>query len=179
MRKPVLFIITLMLAGCLASCSGSPTPKEFKSATGRFAVMTPAPLQEEAKALETEAGKIDLHLFAGQLDDIAYVIAYSDYPPEAAPPGYAEKMLDGARNGAVGNTNGGKLVSETNISLTGYPGRELVIAAQAEDRPPMTIKGRIFMVKNRLYQVTVVAPRGKAGDKVIDDFLQSFKLLGP
>ena len=177
MRKSALLIFALMLAGCLAGCYFSPTPKEFKSETGRFAVTTPVELQEEAKTLETEAGKLELHLFTGQLDNIAYVIAYSDYPPEAAPPGYAEKMLDGARNCTLGNTHG-QLVSETNITLAGYPGRELVIEARAEDRPPMTIKGRLFMVKNRLYQVTVVAPRGKAGDKVIDDFLQSFKLLG-
>ena len=177
MRKSAALSIFLFLAICLASCSAPPTLKEFKSETGRFAVMTPAPLVEEAKTLETEAGKIDLHLFAGQVDDIADVIGYSDYSPEAAPPDYAEKMLDGARNGAVGNTHG-QLVSETNISLAGYPGRELLIEAKAEDRPPMTIKGRLFMVKNRLYQVTVVAPRGKAGDKIIDEFLQSFKLLG-
>ncbi len=177
MRKPVKLIIFLLLACCLAACSGSPPPKEFKSAAGRFSVMTPAPLQEEAKTLDTEAGKVELHIFAGQLDDIAYVIGYSDYSPETGPPGYAEKMLDGARNGAVGNTHG-KLVSEAPISLSGYPGRELVIEAWAEDRPPAVIKGRLYMAKNRLYQVTVVTPRGKAGDKVVDDFLQSFKLLG-
>ncbi len=175
MRKSFLLLMALLLVLWLAGCTAK--PQEFKSEAGGFSVMTPTPLQEEAKTLETEAGKIDLHLFAGQLDDIAYVIGYSDYPPEAAPPGYAEKMLDGARNGSVGNTQG-RLVSETNITLAGYPGRELVIETRGEDSPPTIIKGRLFMVKNRLYQVTAVAPRGKAGDKVIDDFLQSFKLLG-
>jgi len=176
MRKPALAFVALLLAGGLAACSPSPAPKEFKSEAGRFAVLTSAPLREESKTLETEAGKTELHLFTGQLNDLALVIGYSDYPPEAAPPGYAEKMLDGARKGLVGNTKG-RLVSETNISLSGYPGRELVIEVWNEDRPPATFKGRLFMVKNRLYQVMVVAPRGKAGDQVIDDFLQSFKLL--
>jgi len=177
MRKPLLRLVALLLVGGLAACSASPAPKEFQSEAGRFAVRTPAPLQEESKTLETEAGKIELHLFAGQLNDIALVIGYSDYPPAAAPPDYAEKVLDGARSGAVGNTRG-RLVSETNISLSGYPGREMVIEVRSEDRPPAIIKGRLFLVKNRLYQVTAVAPRGKAGDQVIDDFLQSFKLLG-
>lgn len=177
MRKLVLPIITLMLAFFLASCSAPPTSKEFKSEAGRFELMTPVELQESVQPVETQGGKLDLHLFTGQLDDIAYIVGYCDYAPELAKPDNAEAMLDGARNGAVGNSHG-KLVSEANISLAGYPGRELVIEAAAEDRPPMTIKGRLFMVKNRLYQVTVVAPRGKAGDKVIDDFLQSFKLLG-
>ena len=78
----------------------------------------------------------------------------------------------------MGNAHG-KLTSETNITLAGHPGREVVIEATGEDRPPVTIKDRLFMVKNRLYQVTVVAPRARAGDKAVDDFLQSFKLLGP
>ena len=176
MRKPVLLLITLLLTIWLAGCTTK--PQEFKSEAGRFAVMTPVTLEKSTNNLKTEAGPIDLHLFAGQLDDIAYVVAYSDYPPEKAPADYAEKMLDGARNGSVGNTQG-QLVSETKISLTDYPGRELVIETRGEDRPPSIVKGRMFMVKNRLYQITVVAPRGKAGDKIIDDFLQSFKLLGP
>ena len=175
MKKPVLVLISLLLAVWLPGCT--PKPQEFKSEAGRFAVMTPVTFEESTNNLETEAGKIDLHLFANQLDDIAYVVAYSDYPPENAIPDYAEKMLDGARNGAVGNTRG-RLVSETKISLADYPGRELVIETRGEDRPPAVVKGRMFMVKNRLYQITVVAPRGKAGDKIIDDFLQSFKLLG-
>ena len=176
MKKPVLILISLLLAVWLPGCTSK--PQEFKSEAGRFAVMTPVTFEESTNNLKTEAGQIDLHLFAGQLDDIAYVVAYSDYPPENAPPDYAEKMLDGARNGAAGNTNG-RLVSETKISLADYPGRELVIETRGEERPPSIIKGRMFMVKNRLYQITVVAPRGKAGDKTIDDFLQSFKLLGP
>jgi hypothetical protein len=179
MRKTSIFLITLMLAGCLASCSAPPTITEFKSEAGGFAVMTPAPLQEAVQPVETQDSKIDLHLFSAQQDEIAYFVAYCDYPPDLARPDNAEKMLDGAREGAVGNTQG-KLTSETAITLAGHPGREVVIeAARGEDRPPVTIKGRLFMVKDRLYQVTVVAPRARAGDKAVDDFLQSFKLLGP
>ncbi len=177
MRKTSIFLITLMLVCCLASCSAPPTIKEFKSEAGRFAVMTPAPLQEAVQPVETQDSKLDLHLFSAQQDDIAYFVAYCDYAPELARPDNAEKMLDGARDGAVGNTHG-KLTSETNITLAGHPGREVVIEARGEDQPPVTIKGRLCMVQNRLYQVTVVAPRARAGDKAINDFLQSFKLLG-
>ncbi len=177
MRKSVIFLITLMLAGCLASCSAPPAPKEFKSEAGGFAVMSPAPLEESVQPVETQGSKIDLHLFSAQQDESAYFVAYCDYAPELARPDNAEKMLDGARDGAVGNTHG-KLTSETAITLAGHPGREVLIEARGEDRPPVTIKGRLFMVKNRLYQVTVVAPRSRSGDKAVDDFLQSFKLLG-
>jgi hypothetical protein len=177
MRKFSIFLITLMLACCLASCSAPPAPKEFQSETGGFSVMSPAPLEESVQPVETQSSKIDLHLFSAQQDDIAYFVAYCDYSPELARPDNAEKMLDGARDGAVGNTHG-KLSLETAITLTGHPGREVVIEARGEDQPPVIIKGRLFMVKSRLYQITVVAPRSRAGDKAVDDFLQSFKLLG-
>ena len=143
MRKTSIFLITLMLACCLASCSAPPTIKEFKSEAGGFSVMTPAPLQEAVQPVETQGGKIDLHLFSAQQDDIAYFVAYCDYAPELARPDNAEKMLDGARDGAVGNTHG-KLISETNITLAGHPGREVVIeasgrgsAAGDHQRPPL------------------------------------------
>lgn len=178
MRKSVIFLLTLLLAGCLASCSAPPTIKEFKSEAGGFSVMTPAPLQEAVQPVETQDSKIDLHLFSASQDDIAYFVAYCDYAPDLAKPDNAEKMLDGARDGAVGNSHG-KLSLETAITLAGHPGREVVIETAGEDRPPVTIKGRLFMVKNRLYQVTVVTPRTRAGEKSVNDFLQSFKLLGP
>ncbi len=177
MRKPILLLIVLVLACCLASCSAPATPKEFKSEAGNFSVMTPAPLQDSVQQVETPSGEVALHLFTGQADEIAYVLGYCDYSPELAKLDYAERMLDGARDGAVENTKG-KLIAESSISLEGHPGREIVVQIAREDQPPMILKGHFFMVKNRLYQVTVVSPRSRAQDKAIDDFLQSFKLLG-
>ena len=175
MRKSVIPSILLLLAFCLAGCS--PAPKEFKSEAGGFSVMSPVALMESSQELETEAGKLDLHLFAGQLDDVGYFVSYTDYAPEIVQKGDPEKMLDGSRDGAVSNVHG-KLVSETRITLAGHPGRELLIDAKPGDAPPGTIKERIFMVKNRLYQVVVVAPKRRDIATEADGFLQSFKLLG-
>jgi hypothetical protein len=177
MRKTIIFLITLMIVCCLASCSAPPAPKEFQSEAGGFSVMSPAPLEEAVRPVETQGGKLDLHLFYARQDDIDYFVSYFDYAPGLARPDNAETMLDGARDGAVSNSHG-RLVAESNITLAGHPGREVVIAAAGEDRPPETIRIHLFMVKNRLYSVTVGAPRSRAGDKAIDDFLQSFKLLG-
>ena len=176
MKRLMIPSISLLLAVWLAACSAA--PKEFKSETGGFSVMTPVALQKTTQEVETsQGGKLDLHLFYGQDGDLGYFVSYCDYDPQVAKPSLAENMLDGARDGAVSNVNG-KLVSETNITLGDHPGREVIIEARAEDRPPAIIKSRMFMVKNRLYQVTTVASRGRAGDKALDDFLQSFKLQG-
>jgi hypothetical protein len=174
-KKPVLILILLLLAVWLPGCAAK--PQEFKSAAGRFAVTAPKTLQESTQDLELQAGKIALHLFSTQQDNIGYFVSYCDYPPETMAHGDLEKMLDGSRDGALSKTKG-KLVSETKISLEGNPGRELVMETADESGRRAIIKGRLFMVKNRLYQVMVVAPRSQAGDKEVDQFLQSFKLVG-
>lgn len=175
MRKIATLLIALLLTVCLPACSSK--PRECKSASGGFAVMTLAQLTETTQPLETQAGKVDLHLFSGQDGNTGYFVSYCDYPPDFAPPEKAEQMLDGARDGAVHNAKG-KLIQETKITLMGHPGREVVIAARGEDGRAATIKGRLYMVKNRLYQVVAVAPSYQSNVEELDHFLQSFKLLG-
>jgi hypothetical protein len=165
-----------MAAFCLASCSAAPTLKEFKSEAGRFSVMTPALLEETVQPVETQGGKLDLHLFAGQWGNIGYYVSYCDYPPELAQTDRLEKMLDGARDGAVGNVQG-RLISEARIDLSGHPGRELVIETGAQVAPGARLQGRMFMVQNRLYQIMVVVPRAEKVPREGEQFLQSFKLL--
>jgi hypothetical protein len=176
MKKAVLLSISLLLALCLVGCSAK--PQEFKSETGRFSIMTPVALQEETQPLETEAGKIMLHLFAAQEGFTGYFVSYCDYPPDFIKKKEPEKMLEDARDGAVSNDQG-KLVSDTKISLAGHPGREVVIDARGPHGPKGLIRGRLFMVGNRLYQIMVVAPQGRGDDQATKGFLQSFKLLAP
>lgn len=173
-RKSVILALSLLLAFLPAACTSQ--PQEFKSEAGRFKVTAPAALQETTQAVEAQSGKLDLRLFYTQQDDIGYFVSYCDYPPEVVQKADPEKMLDGARDGAVSNAKG-KLLQETKITLAGHPGREMLIEAISEMGSASIIKERLFMVKNRLYQVVVVAPRSKVGDKEVDAFLQSFKLL--
>jgi hypothetical protein len=175
MKKSALLLISLLLAVWLSGCT--PKPQEFKSVAGRFAVTAPKTLQESTQDVELQAGKITLYLFSTQQDNIGYFVSYCDYPPETMAHGDPETMLDGSRDGALSNAKG-KLLSETKITLEGNPGREVVMETADESGRRATIKGRLFMVKNRLYQVMVVAPRSQAGDKEVDQFIQSFKLLG-
>ena len=138
MRKSVLLLISLLLAVWLPGCTAK--PQEFKSAAGRFAVTTPKTLQESTQDVETQGGKIDLYLFSTQQDNIGYFVSYCDYSPEIMVHSDLEKMLDGSRDGAVGNTKG-KLLSETKITLADYPGRELVIETTDESGRRRPSKG--------------------------------------
>ena len=176
-RKPVIVLMALLLAICVMACTPAPKPQEFKSEAGRFSVMAPVVLKETTQTQETAAGKVVCHLYLGNLGGLGYGVAYSDYPEEGVRKSDPEKILDGGRNGAVSNVNG-KLVIETKIALEGNPGRELVIDAKDASQGDLTIKARLFLVGNRLYVVMAAAKKGQVGFKEMDQFLQSFKLLG-
>ena len=179
MRKPVIFSIAsvLMLVISMAACSPAPEPKEFKSAAGRFSVMSPLVLKETTQSIDTTtAGKITFYVFWGKQGDRECAVSYGDYPESIIQKISPQVILDGARNGMVSNING-KLISETKIALEGNPGRELLIDVLAGKGQEMTLKTRIFLVKNRLFQIMWLAPKGRASIIEMDAFLQSLKLL--
>ena len=65
-----------------------------------------------------------------------------------------------------------KLTSEEKVSLDGNPGRSFSADAGANGR----LKARIYLVKNRLYQVFVGGSQDKVSDADAQKFLDSFKL---
>lgn len=177
MRKCFVTCISLLLAFSLAACSRAPEAKKYISDAGGFSVMTPTHLTETVQPLETEAGKIDLHLFSGQRDDTGYFVSYCDYPQKVGQQEDVDQVLDRSRDGAVANVSG-RLIRETKITLMGHPGRELVIETGNPNGPRVRLRGRLFIVRNRMYQIMVVAPRSWEGAAGTVAFLQSFKLLG-
>lgn len=138
---------------------------------------TPASLKEEVQSADVpQVGTVTNHIFSGTQGNINYAVSYVDFPEEFVQRADPAKLLDGSRDGAVNGVNG-KLVLESNISLNANPGREIVIAAKAGDGKDATIKTRIYLVKNRLYQVMIVAPKGEVSNDEMMRYLESFKLI--
>ncbi len=178
MRQRVVILISLLLAFSLAACNRAPQPRELKSEAGRFSVMTPTPLEEMVRPLETQGDKIDLHIFSGQLGDTGYFVSYWDYPPGLVQPDRLEEMLDGSRDGSVAQVSG-RLIREGKLTLMGHPGRELLIETGSQTGPEARrLQGRLFIVGNRMYQIMVVAPKDQKSRPEPGAFLQSLKLLG-
>lgn len=153
------------------------SPQEFKSEAGGFSVVTPLTLKESVQSVDTELGKLDIHIFTAERGDTAFVVGYSDYPQEIIQLSDPDQMLDGGRDGAAANVNG-KVIAEDKITLNNYLGRDLVINGIAENGQEMTIQAYMFLVENRLYQVMVVAPKGELNSSEAGNFLRSFRLLG-
>ena len=105
----------------------APLPAEwtqFASPKAGFQAVFPATPQETVQSIDTALGPIPYTTYMAEVENgnVAFGVAYNDYPDEVrdADP---EGVLDGGRDGAKENL-GGTIVSETNITYRGHPGRE-------------------------------------------------------
>jgi hypothetical protein len=113
-------------------------------------------------------------MFVAEQGQQAWLVGYSDYPEATVQASDAAPMLAGARDGGVGNVNG-QLVSDAEVTLNGYPGREFS-ASVTQAGQEMMLRERVYLVGNRLYQVLVLVPKGQENSTEVEDFLQSFQL---
>jgi hypothetical protein len=170
-----LLAVTLLLAAC-----GGPTPTPttvplpFTSADGGFSILSPAPLAETTEVVKVSIGSLELHTFQGEDGGFTYLVVYSDYP-QGLKTADAAGLLASARDDQVSSLNG-KLVSESQVTLSGIQGREIRISAQGEDGRNVIVRGRLYWAPTRLYRVLVVAARERVDDAAVTSFLESFRL---
>ncbi len=147
---------------------------EIKSTAGRFAVVAPTTLKEEAKPISTEVGNLTLNQLMGIKGDTAYIVAYTDYPAQHIQSVPADTLLEGAVSGVIQGLRG-NLTSKTNTSLDGNPGKEFSMTVKYNGQD-VTYRERAFLVKNRLYQLIATTPQS-VNNPEIDSFMNSFRLL--
>jgi hypothetical protein len=163
--------VCLAAALLLAADDANTKLEDFAPKGGRFAVQMPGPPKEQTNKVNTAVGPIDVHMFVLSPDpNTAYIVGYSDYPEEMIKKSDIQKVLDGARDGAVKNVNG-KLDWEKKITIDKHPGRDFAISTEHFEG-----RDRIYLVNARLYQVMVVGSKDFITDKVAQKFLDSFKL---
>jgi hypothetical protein len=159
--------------------------KEFSSSEGKYRVQFPGFPFRWSLPLEPLRPPSTLYMTiynsSGQ-----YTVMYMDYAEAPTPANRLalKSFLDGIRDGQMEQNEqmGGKLtlVSETDITFDGYPGRFLVASLNdvAIDRV------KTIVVKNRVYFITVLLPRDdpKASDPQVYErlamkFINSFNLV--
>jgi hypothetical protein len=144
--------------------------KLFEPKDAGFSVKMPVMPTEKKQSVKTATGKLDviLHIADGRNDSL-FVVSYSDFDKaDLKKKEDVEKRLEQARDGAIASARG-KLRSDDKIKLKEHSGREIVIEKDGE----VVVKMRIFLVKNRLYQVMVL---GNAPAQDVGIFLASFSL---
>lgn len=144
---------------------------EFSPPNGGFSILLPG----EAKAEITPPkpnGRAESRYVVDQ-GDTAYVVAVDDYPPGHLTHANPRTLLDAAQNAVLKGLKG-KLRDQRPVTISGYPGREILF-----DTPDhSTGKVRVFVVRNRLYQTWYLGPTGQETRPEVDRFLNSFRLTG-
>jgi len=143
--------------------------KMVQPENGGFTCEMPGEAKKATQNVFTAAGPINVVTYSLEVPKGTYMVNATAIPRNA-PAATTVQRLDGARDGAVKNVKG-KLLSEKQIKLDRYPGRELLI----EPRQGVYIHQRIFMVEDRLIQAVAVSPSKEATEDIAR-FFNSVKL---
>ena len=167
-RLAVLGVALSVLAGTARAQDNE--WKTFSSKEGQFTVLLPGKPVERKQAVGNNVEQVQYLIDGGNK---AYLIAYQDDQNFAnADETLVKQALAAGRDAAVTSLKG-TLLSQKEMKFDKkYNGMEF----QIEIPGTGIYRSRIFMVKERLYQVTVLGPKEVAVSKEADRFLDSFKL---
>lgn len=136
-----------------------------------LSLKVPGPVTKTEEKVPTEVGEITATIWMYEAsNENAWMVGMNDYPKGVLHVD-PNVVLDGARDGAVGNVNG-KLLSEKKITVDGWPGRELVIAAEG-----LKTHARVVLVGDRLVQALVVTAEDSTQTADVRTYLDSMKIL--
>ena len=160
----------IMLAGC-QSTGGPQVGKEVPS-DGKYSLYMPGTPATKTQTIPSMAGPIDLHVYFFDEHGVRYILVYNDFPATISQAAAVKTLLDSARNGAIEGFHG-KLVKEDTITLTGnYPGRDIQVVSADGKR---ALRSRMYVVKNRLYQIGIAVPTADLSTANTLKYLDSFK----
>lgn len=147
-----------------------PVWTEFKSDEGRFSVFMPEKPRSQSSTTQTPQGRIEQHVFVASHFPLVCAVAYSDISKQFLAANSIDEFFDATRDMMIHEV-GGKLASETSLSLEGHPGREIKVHMfQAE------LRLRMFFISDRLYLLWIINSTRMLDEETFNKFFASFKL---
>ncbi len=168
-----LCVFLAFIAFMYLSCGQEEAWFSFSSHEGGFFIEAPGVMDEHIATMETMIGPIQFTTYVLEREKVLYMVGYSDWPDtlvEKNPDG----LLDFAIEGAVTSIKG-KMLRNAPIVLGSHNGRELIVDMVSMNQEH-TI--RIYLVENRMYQLSVLIPKRDEFKAQRTRFLNSFRLLG-
>lgn len=167
MKRTGMFLLLALAIGC----SGVEL-KEF-SPDGKFKVLMPGSPEDNSKS----AMGLQIKIWASKVGGSGVMLTSVTELPPGADAGNPDAVLDGAAKGQMGSM-GATVTKTTNITLNNkYPGRALEGTVSPQGGKPGTASSRIYLVKNRLYQLLTLGEGGFAGSADSAKFLESLQII--
>jgi hypothetical protein len=172
-RHLSLSLAVCVALACVARADDKPKTEPFTSREGKFSITFPQKPTPLSRKVKTDVGEVDVCIFLVDQKDRGYVATYSDYPKGTVTDKNHDKVLAGARDGAVKGVNG-KLVNEKKIKI-GKKHEGLEMNVQLPDKKTI-YRARLVLVGDRLYQVVALGPEDFTKSKAVESYLDSFTL---
>lgn len=178
MRKYILYTAVFCLPVLMAFTS-VPDWVNFESKGSGFSVLFPENPVESNQTVDAEIGTLNLKIFTCDVyekQSMVYMAAVTDFPADKISSDKKEivdKVFRDAIDGGVKNVEG-SLLSEKEIKLKKYPGREFKISFQDG---AAVILAKAYLVKNTMYILQAITLKDKESDPAIARFMNSFALL--
>jgi hypothetical protein len=167
-RSAFLGIVAALALTAAQAEDKKPEWKEFKSDAGRFNILMPGTPKQSKRDVANNVAQYQFLVDGG---DRAWVVGYQDDPNfTKADDAVVKLAFTGAKNALLKNLKG-KQVSDKEIKLGPNLGTEFQMEISIG-----LYRTRMYMVKERLYQITIVAPKAVALSEESDRFFDSFKL---
>ena len=153
--------------------------EKFSPPGAGFSVLLPGKPKTEVQDLDTEIGKVTNHMYLVDAPGVSYAVMYAEFPAPVTDPEVARGMFDNARMLAVAAVRG-EVKSETEITLSGYLGRELLVLMP---EGLGLLRSRMYMVKQFFYQTITLSMSEKNSELLklreteVKKFLDSFTLV--
>ena len=145
----------------------------FTSESDGFSVDMPGEPQTSTRSMDSALGELTFHFFQLTKGSAFYAVSYNDYPAEMT----AEDLdTDNVlQSGLEATAQGSQAQNAQRIEVDGNPGVEGEATVQETNH----VWYRGILVKNRFYQLVVVAPEADKGEFAGEArrFTESFKLI--
>ena len=153
----------------------------YESTEHGYRILFPDEPVTQRQEIDSEIGKLQMNYVMLQdssldADNLVYMVDHTVYPEDKMHSSNEEQtsvFFERAVKNAVINVNG-KLLSEVDIWLGRFPGKEITIKGR---KPKEYIKMRVYIVNNSAYILQVTAKKAKKNNPSMDRFLNSFKLF--
>ena len=189
MRLPILqrsvtsglLALAAALCPCLsAAAATAATPSDktppgwivFEMPAARFKVLLPGTPKTSRRTIRTDIGDVAATRYTTtDATNVTYDVLLNDYPKAGVSRSNPQKLLEAVRDGLVFQSKG-RTISNKQITLAGFPGRDLEILGGDGSH----YRVRLVWVETRLYQIMAVTPGKPRPDASL--FFDSFQITG-
>src|SRR5262245_1809118 len=162
------------VASLLGACS-KPAWQEIAVPEAGFRISMRGNPVVEKHDLDLPIGKVTGHWYSTELKGSVFGVGYADYPKEVVSNASPQKMLAIVRESWIKRIHGKQQGDGLQFKLEGHPGMEFIATGKFQGRDAY-LRGRLYLVGARLFQVVVFGDKQTIPLSDINQFMDSFKL---